>query len=209
MTAKLKKVRNILLYIVKLFSLESNQSPLFFHGIWHFLWRLGDFVPGKLGVAWRWGTGRMLLRRLGKYPHFRHHNLIFDGRNTEIGDNFSSGCYNYFAGGTIKIGNNVRLANFVILETTGHNIGDANQLIRSQGIYRNPVIIEDDVWIGDRATVIGVTVGKGSVVAAGAVVIHDVPPYSIVGGVPAKILRSRKSENVDPDEIQVTPSESS
>ena len=133
------------------------------------MFRVSWALPGA-GV---WG--RLLLRRLGKYPHFRHHNLIFDGRNTEIGDNFSSGCYNYFAGGTIKIGNNVRLANFVILETTGHNIGDANQLIRSQGIYRNPVIIEDDVWIGDRATVIGVTVGKGSVVAAGAVVIHDVP----------------------------------
>ena len=57
--------------------------------------------------------------------------------------------------------------------------------------YRNPVTIEDDVWIGDRATIIGVTIGRGAVVAAGAVVTKDVAPNTIVGGVPAKVIRQR------------------
>jgi maltose O-acetyltransferase len=181
-------------YILKLFTLEPNQAPLFFHGIWLFLWRLTNFVPGRLGIASRWGVGKLLLRKLGKYPHFRDHNIFFDGRNTEIGDAFSSGCYNYFAGGPIKIGNNVRMANFIILETTGHNIDDTSRPIRKQGIYRTPVVIEDDVWIGDRVTIIGVTVGQGAVVASGAVVTKDVAPYTIVGGVPARVIRQRKSD---------------
>jgi len=187
----IKKTAHILKYIFSLFSLEAGQSPLFFHGILHLFWWFTNFIPGRLGVACRWGVGKLLFKKLGKYPHFRDHNIIFDGRNLEIGDNFSSGRYNYFAGGPIKIGNNVRMANFIILETTGHNIGDTNAPIRGQGIYRTPVVIEDDVWIGDRATIIGVTIGKGSVVAAGAVVTKDVEPNMIVGGVPAKVIRPR------------------
>lgn len=58
-----------------------------------------------------------------------------------------------------------------------------------------PVIIEDDVWIGSDATILkGVTIGRGSIVAANALVIKSVPPYSIVGGVPAKILKKRFNE---------------
>ena len=56
-----------------------------------------------------------------------------------------------------------------------------------------PVVIGNDVWIGDRVIILpGVHVGDGSILAAGAVVTKDVPPYSIVGGVPAKLIRMRK-----------------
>jgi acetyltransferase-like isoleucine patch superfamily enzyme len=205
MAKQFQKFFLILKYIIKQFSFDPAESPLFFHGISHFLWRFTDFIPGRLGVACRWGTGKFLLRKLGKYPHFRDHNIIFDGRNLEIGDFFSSGRYNYFAGGPIRIGNNVRMANFVIIETTGHNIDDTSRPIREQGIYRKSVIIEDDVWVGDRATIIGVTVGRGSVVAAGAVVTSNVSPYTVVGGVPAKVIKHRihdeKISDIDQNDI--------
>ena len=59
---------------------------------------------------------------------------------------------------------------------------------------KHPVVIGNDVWIGDRVIIMpGVHVGDGSIIAAGAVVTHDVPPYTIVGGVPAKVIKSRKS----------------
>lgn len=119
-----------------------------------------------MGVACRMEMGKILLRKLVNNAHICDHNIFFDGRNIEIGDNFSSGCYNYFSGGSIIIGNNVRMANFIILETTGHNIADTNRLIREQGVYRKTITIEDDVWIGDRAIILGATLGKGSVIAA-------------------------------------------
>ena len=57
----------------------------------------------------------------------------------------------------------------------------------------DPIVIEDDVWIGARVIILkGVTIGKGSIIGAGSVVTKDVEPYSIVGGNPAKLIRKRK-----------------
>jgi acetyltransferase-like isoleucine patch superfamily enzyme len=65
--------------------------------------------------------------------------------------------------------------------------------MKNQGIITTPIVIEDDVWIGHGAVILkGVTLGQGSIIAASAVVTKDVSPYSIVGGIPAKIIGSRK-----------------
>lgn len=65
--------------------------------------------------------------------------------------------------------------------------------------YDRPVVIEDDVWVGANVTILkGVTIGRGSVVAAGAVVTKSFPPYSVIGGVPARLLRMRFT----PEEIK-------
>lgn len=70
-------------------------------------------------------------------------------------------------------------------------------LCENESVTRGPIIVEDDVWLGFRATVMsGVTIGKGAVIAAGAVVTKDVPPYAIVGGVPAKVIKYRFPETV-------------
>ena len=62
----------------------------------------------------------------------------------------------------------------------------------SQPTMRKGVVIEDDVWLGTQSVILdGVTIGKGSIIAAGAIVNISVPPYSIVAGVPAKIIKSR------------------
>lgn len=94
----------------------------------------------------------------------------------------------------VIIGDNVMMAREVLINPNEHIIADITIPMRDQGLApKKPVIIEDDVWLGSRAIIMsGVTVHKGSVIAAGAVVTKDVPEYAIVGGVPAKVIRYRK-----------------
>ena len=88
----------------------------------------------------------------------------------------------------LQIGNNVDIAQDVCIWTEQHDYNDPNY--KAVG---SPVIIEDYVWIASRATILpGVKLGRGTVVACGAVVTKDTPPLSIVGGVPAKIIGVRK-----------------
>jgi acetyltransferase-like isoleucine patch superfamily enzyme len=89
----------------------------------------------------------------------------------------------------------VLLANDVQLVCGNHTFARRDIPIRSQPTVERPIVIGDDVWLGASAIVLGgVTVGNGSVVAAGAVVTRDLPPYSIARGVPAEIVGVRGEE---------------
>lgn len=92
------------------------------------------------------------------------------------------------AQGSIKIGRRVLVGPRVSFETVGHGL--LYEPGRGRGYTTEPIVVGDEVWIGAGATVLpGVTIGRGAVIAAGAVVVDDVPPLSIVGGVPARVLR--------------------
>lgn len=94
--------------------------------------------------------------------------------------------------GTIRIGDGVRIGPRVTVLSSTHTYEDPNVPIRLQGTPPLPVTIGDDVWIGNAVTVLGgVTIGTGSVIAAGAVVNEDVAPFAIVGGVPARPIGHR------------------
>ena len=92
--------------------------------------------------------------------------------------------------GPVCIGNHVNLAQGITVTALNHNFEDTAMKIDEQGIATKPVVIGDDVWIGANAVILpGVTIGRHSVVAAGAVVTKDVPDNTLVGGVPAKIMK--------------------
>ena len=92
--------------------------------------------------------------------------------------------------GPVCIGNNVNLAQGITVSALNHNFEDTTRRIDEQGISTKPVVIGDDVWIGANAVILpGVTIGQHVVVAAGAVVTKDVPDYSLVAGVPAKVIK--------------------
>ena len=84
------------------------------------------------------------------------------------------------------------IAQAVTIRDTDHCSDSLTIPMIDQGIVTTPVIVGDDVWIGHGAVILrGVTIGTGSIIAAGSVVRSDVPPFSIVGGVPARILKTR------------------
>jgi acetyltransferase-like isoleucine patch superfamily enzyme len=107
-----------------------------------------------------------------------------------IGDHTRIGLHNTIIG-PVTIGNHVNLAQNITVTALNHNFSDSQKRIDEQGVSTTPVVIEDDVWIGANAVILpGVTIGTHSVVAAGAVVTKDVPAGSLVGGVPAKTIKS-------------------
>ena len=106
-----------------------------------------------------------------------------------IGDHTRIGLHNTIIG-PVTIGSHVNLAQGITVTALNHNFEDSDKRIDEQGVSTAPVIIEDDIWIGANAVILpGVTIGNHSVVAAGAVVTKNVPPHSLVAGVPAKIIK--------------------
>jgi len=133
---------------------------------------------------------------IGKYAIIRPSNIYGGpiGEGLTMGDNSNIGPYNYIGcSGKITIGNNVMLAPRVSIYAENHVFDHPELLIRDQGVEKKEVIIEDDCWIAANSIILaGVTIGQGSVVAAGSVVTENVPAYSLVAGVPAKFIKSRK-----------------
>jgi acetyltransferase-like isoleucine patch superfamily enzyme len=112
-----------------------------------------------------------------------------------IGDHTRIGIHNTIIG-PVTIGSHVNLAQGITVTALNHNFSDTTKRIDEQGISTNPVTIEDDVWIGANAVILpGVTIGQHAVVAAGAVVTADVPANTVVGGVPARIIKKINTGN--------------
>ena len=106
-----------------------------------------------------------------------------------IGDGVRIGLSNVLIG-PVEIGNNIILAQHVVISGLNHGYENISTPIRFQPCSTNKVIIEDDSWIGANAVITaGVTIGKHAIVAAGSVVTKDVPPYCIVAGNPAKVIK--------------------
>lgn len=95
--------------------------------------------------------------------------------------------------GDINIGNNVAIGHNVVFVTSDHQVGDAT--VRCGDLQPKPITIGDGCWVGASVTILpGVTIGHGSVVVAGSVVGTDVPPNKLVGGVPARVIKSLSEE---------------
>jgi len=122
---------------------------------------------------------------------------IFGNKSINGGSHwgFGKGC-RIFATGGLTIGNCVMIAAHVTIITSNHRY--VTQFSNENNYDElNPIIIKDDVWIGERAIILpGVTIGRGAIVGAGAIVTKDVPDYAVVGGNPAKVLKYR-NDNQD------------
>lgn len=134
---------------------------------------------------------------IGSNIYFADYSQVFahDNGFIKIGDNFGMN-YNSQLGasfGKIVIGNNCAIASNCVLRASNHNFENPDIPFREQGHNYGEIIIEDDVWIASNCVITANTkIGYSSIIGAGSVVTKDIEPYSIVGGVPAKLIKKRK-----------------
>lgn len=147
---------------------------------------------------WSFGAKRLrafcarhMLTSCGENVNVERHARF--GRGVNLGDRSGIGI-NASIGEQTHIGSDVMMGPDCVIYTRNHRFDRLDIPMREQGYGPvEPVEIGDDCWIGGRVTILpGVHVGNGAVIAAGAVVTKDVPPYAVVGGVPAKIIYNRK-----------------
>jgi acetyltransferase-like isoleucine patch superfamily enzyme len=144
------------------------------------------------------GSGTIVMH--GAILHvYNFRNLTQSG--ITIGKGSLIGEYSVIRGqGGVQIGDRVYTSPFTQIIAVNHVFDDPNRPFVEQGITAEGIVIEDDVWLGAGAIITdGVRVGKGAVVAAGAVVTKDVPPRTVVGGVPAKVIKTIDGSVSNPD----------
>ena len=163
------------------------------------LQEVGGLLPTLPAVlALRRRYYERVLARCGPGLVVRRDVLLRHTRNISIGrDVFINHGVDITAWGEIEIGDDVLIGPGAVLHSGDHEMRDPDVPVRLQGIRAGRIVIEDDVWIGAHAVVTrDVRLGRGCVVAAGAVVTHDVPPYAVVGGVPAQVIGTRRPDTV-------------
>lgn len=137
---------------------------------------------------------------IGDYTRLEATGTITDiGNGILIGNNSGIGAFSFIGGaGGVKIGNDVIMGQWVSFHPENHNFDRIDIPIRSQGVNRKGIVVEDNCWIGAKVTFLdGAHVGHGSVIAAGALVRGYIPPFSVAAGVPARVIRSRKAPQLD------------
>lgn len=118
-------------------------------------------------------------------------HLATFGVGMKIGNNSAVGDFTHFgATGGLEIGNDVIMGSYVSFHSENHNFSDSSTLIREQGVNSKGIKIGNNIWVGAKVTFLdGCQVGDNSIVAAGAVVNGVFPSNSLIGGVPAKLIK--------------------
>lgn len=156
-------------------------------------WFLNPFfhkVKGKINWHTRMDVVPFNKFELGKGSTIEDFATINNGvGSVQIGNNTLIGIANVIIG-PVHIGNNVLLAQNIVISGLNHNYQNIDISIKDQAVSTALITIEDDCWIGANTVITaGICIGKHAVIAAGSIVTKDVPPYSVVAGNPAKVIK--------------------
>jgi acetyltransferase-like isoleucine patch superfamily enzyme len=165
----------------------------------HTVYGLVKYLPMLSGDVLRWLVLKLFLRRVEGWVWFRDNVTIWFPEGVSIGEGSMVGENCFLDGyGGLTIGRNVLIAHNSSLIAEDHGFATRHIPIRYQPKTAAPIVVEDDVWIGCGVRVLkGVRIGTGAIVAAGAVVTRDVPPYAIVGGIPARVIAMRPEDSTE------------
>lgn len=139
-------------------------------------------------------TARGMLDKCGVDVNVEHGAWFGSGKGIELGDRSDLGMDSLIIG-PVQVGRDVMMGPRCILLASSHEIASVDVPMNTQGFRPDrPIVIEDDVWIGAGCIILpGRRIGTGSVVGAGSVVVSDVPPWSVVAGNPARVVKERRS----------------
>ena len=175
-------------------SLAPRWLRVILWGVYHYFaaWLPISTNPGgSFAKRLRYILCRPLFLSCGKGVNVERLADFSLGRHLKIG-NYSGLGVNCRVRGKVTIGDNVMMGPDVIILTRSHNAQDVDVPMRHQGASEAPVSIGNDVWIGTRAIIMpGVSIGDGVIIGSAAVVTRDVPPYTVVGGIPARVIMQR------------------
>jgi maltose O-acetyltransferase len=143
----------------------------------------------------RASLGRQMLDVCGSDVNIEHGAWFGSGKGIELGDRSDIGM-DALVMGPVTIGNDVMMGPRCVILSNRHAISSVTEPMNRQGFLPDlRVVIEDDVFVGAGSVILaGRRLGTGSVVGAGSVVAHDVPPWSVVAGNPARVVRWRKEQ---------------
>ena len=169
----------------------------------HTVYGLVKYLPMLGGDVFRWLVLKLFLQKIDGWVSFRDNVTIWFPEGVRIGSGSMVGENCFLDGyGGLTIGRDVLIAHNSSLIAEDHGYATRQIPIRRQPKTAGAIVVGDDVWIGCGVRVLkGATIGDGAIIAAGAVVTKDVPPYAIVGGIPGRVLAMR------PDDAEATPSE--
>lgn len=113
-----------------------------------------------------------------------------------LGKNCNFNGMQVIGNGTVFFGDNFHSGTECMIISQNHNYDTGNAIPYDDTFYYKTIVIKDNVWLGNRVIVTGnITIGEGAIIAAGSVVVKDVPDYAIVGGNPAKVIKYRDVEH--------------
>lgn len=184
---------------LRVFGKEKQLTELVRDEAWTWLEGALGWMPGRTGRLVR---GRLYSRLLGaagtmdvaESTHIRTPSGLKCGKRVSLGRGVQLTC-----GGGVSIGDDVMFGQGAFVISNGHVMDRVDIPMVEQGLYGSPVEIGDDVWIGAKAIILpGVHIGRGAVIAAGAIVTRDVPEYALVAGIPGRVVRFRTGKPARP-----------
>ena len=177
---------------VRAFGKERGAAGLAREEAWMWLEATLSWVPGRVGRVCRGVLYGKLWDADGPMDvcegtHIRNPEKLKCGRRVVLARGVQLTC-----GGGVTIGDGTMIGPGAFVISNGHRMDRLDVPMIDQGLYSAPIDIGEDVWIGANAVILpGVRIGKGAVVAAGAVVTTDIPAYAVAAGVPARVVKMR------------------